>query len=320
MKLPEKATQPTMYFIGVTTTKSSIMKLFPLWARELGLKDAVLKGIDIQIHASRETYREVVQFIKEDPLSLGALVTTHKIDLFEAAKDMFDYIDPYAQLFGELSSISKNEGRLEAHAKDPISSGLAMEAFIPPNFWKDHGGEVMIMGAGGSARAIAAYLFDPEKEDNMPSKLYACNRSTPRLYAMRDIMAEINPHIEAEYVHTPEPAISDQVLSRVKPYSLIVNATGLGKDRPGSPLTDAAQFPPHSLVWELNYRGELDFMQQALRQKEEKDLLVEDGWIYFLHGWTQVIAQVFHVDIDPETFSRIEAISQPYRPPFPVIR
>ena len=63
-------------------------------------------------------------------LSLGALVTTHKIDLYEAAKDLFDYLDPYAQLFGELSSISKKDG-LEGHAKDPISCGFVWKLFIP---------------------------------------------------------------------------------------------------------------------------------------------------------------------------------------------
>jgi shikimate 5-dehydrogenase len=85
----EKATQPTMYFIGVTTGKSSIMKVFPEWAQALGLKNTVMKGIDIEIHAEPEVYREVVEFIKHDPLSYGALVTTHKIDLYNAAKDMF---------------------------------------------------------------------------------------------------------------------------------------------------------------------------------------------------------------------------------------
>ncbi|MBP8933751.1 MAG: shikimate dehydrogenase, partial [Candidatus Atribacteria bacterium] len=188
LKLPEKATQPTMYFIGVTTEKSSIMKLFPLWAKELGLDGAVLKGINITIHAPEEDYREVVSFIKQDPLSLGALVTTHKIDLYNACRDLFDFLDPYAQAFGELSSISKKDGRLAGHAKDPISSGLALEAFVPKNFWRDHGGEVFIMGAGGSARAIAAYLFDKKQGTNIPSKMYISNRSTPRLEAMKEIM------------------------------------------------------------------------------------------------------------------------------------
>ncbi len=72
---------PTMYFIGVTTGQSSIMRLFPLWAELLGLKHAQLVGVDLPLHAAPEQYRQVVAQIKNDPLSLGALVTTHKIDL-----------------------------------------------------------------------------------------------------------------------------------------------------------------------------------------------------------------------------------------------
>ena len=106
-----------MYFIGVTTGQSSIMKVFPLWAKELGLTDAVMKGIDIAIHADAAVYRKVVEWIRDDPLSLGALVTTHKIDLYQAASDLFDYLDPHAVRFGELSSISKRDGRLRGHAQ-----------------------------------------------------------------------------------------------------------------------------------------------------------------------------------------------------------
>lgn len=151
MKL-EKAAQPTMYFIGVTTGSSSIMKVFPEWAQALGLKDTVMKGIDIAIHEKPEVYREVVEFIKKDPLSMGALVTTHKIDLYNGAKDMFEYLDPYALQFGELSSISKQDGKLCGHAKDPITCGMAMEEFVPKDYWKEHKeAGVFIMGAGGSA-------------------------------------------------------------------------------------------------------------------------------------------------------------------------
>ncbi len=313
MKLPERATQPTMYFIGVTTTKSSIMKLFPLWAKELGLKDAVIKGIDIEIHAESEKYRRCVEFIKNDPLSLGALVTTHKIDLYNAAKDYFEYLDPYAVMFEELSSISKKDGRLEGYAKDPISSGLAMEAFIPKDYWKQHGGEVFIMGAGGSALAISSYLMKEEHGDNVPSKIIIANRSQPRLISAQNKLDDLNPKVKMEYHHCPEPEGNDKILKGLKPYSLIINATGLGKDRPGSPLTDDCEFPANSLIWELNYRGALDFMHQALRQKEEKNLHVEDGWIYFIHGWTQVIYEVFHINPGKDVFERLEKIAMDLR-------
>jgi len=301
----EKATQPTIYFIGVTTTKSSIMKVFPKWAEKVGL-DAVIKGIDLEIHDDPEIYREVVNFIKNDPLSMGALVTTHKIDLYNAAKDMFDYLDPYAKMFGELSSISKRDGKLRGHAKDPISSGLAMEAFIPKGFWEKFRGGVFLMGAGGSAIAISSYLLNKNNGKNIPSKIVVSNRSKPRLTEIERIINMINPDVPAEFYLAPEPKVNDRLLEKMSEYSLIVNATGLGKDRPGSPLTDACVFPGNSLIWELNYRGDLRFMHQALEQKEKKNLHVEDGWIYFIHGWTQVIAEVFNIEITGKAFEEFE--------------
>ena len=164
----QTADRPTIYFIGVTTGSSSIMKVFPKWADALGLKDAVIKGIDFKPHSDPEAYREAVTFIKNDPLSLGALVTTHKIDLFKACRDLFDYVDPYADLLGEVSSISKNGDKFCAHAKDPISSGLALENFVPANYWKEHDGDVLLLGAGGSSLAMSVYLTKKEHGDNIP--------------------------------------------------------------------------------------------------------------------------------------------------------
>jgi shikimate 5-dehydrogenase len=317
MVLPEKATQRTLYFIGVTTTKSSIMKLYPLWAEALGIGDTVIKGIDIEIHADPQVYRKVVEFIKQDELSMGALVTTHKIDLFNAAKDIFDHVHPYAEMFGEVSCIAKKNGSLEASAKDHISSRLSMEAFIPQNFWKDHGGEVLIMGAGGAAIAISSNLLNKQNGANVPSKVIISNRSQARLAKIEKLIRETNPEInrdvEVEFHLTPEPGQNDALLHRLKPYSLVINATGLGKDRPGSPLLDSCQFPENSLIWELNYRGDLGFMHQALAQKDKKNLHVEDGWIYFLHGWTQVIGEVFDIDIRGELFERVAQIANEWR-------
>jgi shikimate dehydrogenase len=90
---------------------------------------------------------------------------------------------------------------------------------------------------------------------------------------------------------------------------LIVNATGLGKDAPGSPITDKGQFPKDSLVWEINYRGDLIFMEQAKAQAAEKNLHVEDGWIYFIYGWTQVMEEVFHISIGRNLIDKLSEIA-----------
>ncbi|WP_229594459.1 shikimate dehydrogenase family protein [Rossellomorea vietnamensis] len=303
------AEQPTFYFIGVTTTQSSIMTLFPLWAKELGLEDVIIRGIDIEIQADSSVYREVVDFLKNDPLSMGALVTTHKIDLYQAAKDLFDEMDPYAQLFGELSCISKRDGRLIGHAKDHISSQLAMDAFLPENYWKKDDGEAFIMGAGGSAIAIASNLLDEKNGDNVPSKIYVSNLTKERLESMESILTKISIKVPVEYHLIETAKENDHILQTLKPHSLVVNATGLGKDRPGSPLNEGVHFPENSVVWELNYRGDLLFMEEARDQKQMKNLHVEDGWIYFIHGWTQVISEVFDLTIDEQTFQSLESIA-----------
>ena len=106
----QAAGAPTFYFIGVTTKQSSIMKVFPKWAEVLGL-DAVMKGIDLPLHAPAEDYRKAAGFLKSDPLSLGALVTTHKLDLYRSCRDMFDFVDHYAEMLEEVSSLSKLDGK-----------------------------------------------------------------------------------------------------------------------------------------------------------------------------------------------------------------
>ena len=310
---PTPATKPTIYFIGVTTGKSSIMKVFPEWAKAMGI-DAVIKGIDIGIHEDAEVYRKVVDFIKNDPLSYGALVTTQKLDLCNACRDMFEYLDPYAEMFNELSSISKLDGQLRGHAKDPISSGLALEDFVPENWWSEKGGDFYAIGAGGSAISMGSYLMRPEFKGNYPKRIIISNRSKPRLDEIEKIFTKLNPGgIEFQYHLCPEFEQNDEVLKTIRPNSVIVNATGLGKDRPGSPLTDACEFPEGSLVWEINYRGDLKFMHQALAQKDAKHLHVEDGWRYFIYGWTQVISEVFHTPIEGELLEKLDEIARGFR-------
>jgi len=312
MKL-EAATQPTMYFIGVTTTKSSIMKVFPEWAKALGI-DAVMKGIDIEIHADAQVYRDVVSFIKNDPLSMGALVTTHKIDLYEAAKDLFDDFGPLAKRFGELSSISKRDGKLWGHAKDPITAGLSLDEFVPGDYYKKTNADLFIMGAGGSAISMGYHTMLERFKGSYPRKIVIANRSQPRLTEIENIFKTLDPGgIEFEYYLTPEPGQNDDVLHKMAPGSVIVNATGLGKDRPGSPLTDDAVFPQNAIAWEINYRGDLRFMHQALEQQEKQNLTVVDGWKYFIYGWTAVISEVFHIPIEGETLDKCDEIASQFR-------
>ncbi len=291
------AEKPTMYFIGVTTTKSSIMKVFPKWMEHFGI-DADLKGLDFAPHSAPSAYREAVSFIKNDPNSKGALVTTHKLDCYQASKDLFEGIGPYTKLLQEASSISKRGNELWAHAKDPITSGLALETFMPEGYFAHSESSMLLLGAGGSSLALSLYLINKAKESNdVPKHIIVTNRSEKRLDEMKAIHATLESPITFSYKLCPTSEDNDEVMKLLPEGSLVINATGLGKDGPGSPLPDNAHFPNNGYVWEFNYRGELQFLSQAKAAQQDKNLTIIDGWQYFIFGWTQVIAEVFHIDI-----------------------
>ena len=303
------ATLPTFYFIGVTTSQSSIMKVFPAWAEYLGLGDVEIKGIDFPAHDKPENYREAVNFLKNDPLSFGALITTHKLNLFQACKDMFDVIDPHATLMAETSCISKRDGQLICHAKDPISSGLSLDGFLPENHFAKTDAELFSMGAGGSTIALTWHLMQEIRGDNRPKRIVVSDRSKSRLIHIREIHESLGSDIPVEYRLVKTAQDNDEILASMAAGSVVINATGLGKDSPGSPLSDGANFPKNAIIWDLNYRGDLVFLDQAKAAKAAKGLQIEDGWTYFLHGWTQVIAEVFSIEI-PVAGERFEAVSR----------
>ncbi|MGH6799654.1 MAG: shikimate dehydrogenase, partial [Roseiarcus sp.] len=205
-RLYQPATRRMMYFIGVSTGQSSIMKVFPHWAEALGL-DAALKGMDFPLDAAPARYREAVAFIKADPLSLGALVTTHKVNLLEAARDLFDELDPLALRLGEVSSISKRAIRLYGHAKDPISVGCALTAIVEAGYWRQSGGEMLVLGAGGAAMALTLFLQDRAKAgQDVPRKLTVTALDERGFEDIRAVHARDGFVVQVEYAVTPEPA------------------------------------------------------------------------------------------------------------------
>jgi shikimate 5-dehydrogenase len=300
-------------FYGVTTGGSLIMRIFPRWAEHLGLDDVRIGGTDLPIHAPDEVYRARVQQLKEDPHELGALVTTHKIDLYRACRDQFDFVDDLAELCGETSCLSMRDGQLRAHAKDPISAGQSLDAMLPAGYWKRTGADVLCLGAGGSAIAIALHLLTREDRDDRPRRIVAVNRSQPRLDALAEILAQVDADASVEYVCNSDPNVNDPLMEALAPGSLVINATGMGKDTPGSPITDAGRFPREGVVWELNYRGELDFLHQARAQERTQQLQVHDGWPYFIFGWTAVIEEVFDLRLTPEDFAALTRIADEIR-------
>lgn len=303
----------TFIFIGVSTGQSSIVKIFPQWAQILGLK-AELLGYDIPLNAPAASYRRIVGKIRSDPAVRGALVTAHKIDLLQACRDLFDVLDPHARICDEVSCIAKVDGLLKGFAKDTISSAMALDRFVPRDHWQGGRRDVLCLGAGGAATAISVCLADRSRSAAHPRRFLLVDILPQRLDAIRRIHDQLDTALQFDYYLHGDAAENDALMSQLPQGSLVINATGMGKDRPGSPVSDLARFPQGGLIWELNYRGERRFLQQAEAQAEAQGLTIEDGWHYFLHGWTQVIAEVFQVAVSDEASQQLGTAAAAQRP------
>ena len=300
-----------MGFVGVSTGGSSIRKVFPEWADALGLPTRTLIGHDLALDSPPEVYREVVEAIRDDSEHWGALVTTHKMAVHAAARDLFDDCDELAETFGEISCIAKRGDRLVGSAKDPVTARLALEEFLTPDHFARTGGAALILGSGGAGTALSYQLG--VREDR-PEQIICTALSAEPLDHARQIheRAELATDL-VRYVLTAGADDVDNLVESLPPASLVVNATGMGKDRPGSPVSAGVGFPKRGVVWEFNYRGPLDFWHQALAQQEEQQLQVEDGWRYFVHGWTQAVAEVFDIPMPPETVDELGRIAARFR-------
>lgn len=308
---PATTTGGYMGFVGVSTGSSSIMKVFPKWAEVLGLPTENLIGHDLPMDATPEQYVAMVEQIRDDPQHRGALVTTHKMNVFAAASDLFDELDPFAVSCSEISSISKRGDRLIGRAKDPLTVDLALDDFLPTDHFARTGAEVVILGAGGSGTALSWALA--ERAD-APAKITVTARDDDKLHHLREVHRQHGtPDGLITYVRTDTVQDAAAIVAGAPAGSLIVNATGLGKDRPGSPLPDDVAFPEDAWVWEFNYRGSLEFLHQARAQEGARGLHVVDGWRYFIHGWSQVVADVFEIDLTPEIVERLAQAAESVR-------
>ncbi len=307
-----------MCFIGVTTGASLSHRLFPNWTRDLGLAGpCLLVGIDLPLGATSEAYRQAIAGLRDVPDIRGALITSHKISLMDASRDLFDRIDDTSVQSGEVGCITVRGGRLTALALDPLTSALAMDQFVPSGHWAEHpGARVLCLGAGGAGTAIGLGFATRTTSVDVPSLFLVVDREQSRVdHAVRVIRETVRTHgramaVEGRVVQGPRDG--DALVAALSPHSLVINATGMGKDTAGSPVTASVRFPDQGLVWELNYRGERLFLQYAEHVRQAQSLVVMDGWDYFAVSWVEHLARIYGVPLAPDR--RREIIARTIRP------
>ena len=284
-------------FVGVTTGSSLVHRAMPAW-QPLLASPCGLRGVDISLGADDGTYVRLLGDLLRDESVAGAVVTTHKARMFRAGRELFARLDPVALACEEVNAVRRTGGGLHGWARDPVSAGR-----VADRIWPDAEGQVICLGAGGTAVALARHLLTTR-----PRLRFACADQDP---AAVGHLARLAARPVAGYVGTGH---WDDLVSTAPPGSLIVNATGMGKDRPGAPITSRARFPPRSVIWELNYRGDLKFLSQARLQARGRQLQVHDGWQLFCHGWAAALTPILGLPDDDALGDQFAEAAQSLRP------
>ncbi len=289
----------TMYFVGVTTGHSVAPRVWSDWAKIVGIPAALLQCIDVPVDAPASVLRDALWRIRDDPDSSGALITTHKVRIHDEHADFFAEFSPDASLLGEVGCAKRrDDGSFAGLAPDVSACGLAMQSILGDGQFT---GDVLILGAGGAARAILLNLrrhHDPRRvavTDVLPHRLAA--------------IARVDQGADRVMVRTETD--TDRQIATLGRGALIVNATGVGKDRPGSPIGADASFQEDAIAWDLNYRGDLQFLEIS----GQRGALCVDGWDYFVHGLSEVMSLVFSVDIPPQRRTTMRQVAALTRTP-----
>ncbi|WBB69433.1 hypothetical protein [Micromonospora sp. WMMD812] len=309
---------PLILFVGIDTGGSLVHRVFDRWAAVLG-QPWTLRGVDLPSDTSAATYRRLVGAMRDNPAVHGAVVTAHKLRLYRACAADLTRSDRLVGLTHEVNSLATADGTVTAYARDAVSLAHVLPTLLRHSSAHDRTDlNVLCLGAGGAATALLLTLHldidatagalgpvDPPARvtftDTRPEALDDLRRVADR--------AGIDG-TRLSYVPVLDPGDNDALLADLPTPALVVNATGLGKDAPGSPLSDKAPLTPDMVAWDLNYRGDLTFLRQAT----DAGAHAVDGWDYFVAGWAGGLTAVSGIPLTGDLLLRLAEAAAGHRP------
>ncbi|HEY0734934.1 MAG TPA: shikimate dehydrogenase [Herpetosiphonaceae bacterium] len=209
----------------------------------------------------------------------GANVTIpHKT----AVVSLLDALDPVAEAVGAANTIVRlPDGRLHGSNTDVqgFQRALSSVTFDPT------GKSVVVLGAGGAARAVVYGLLHAEAR-----ALTLVNRSVEQAETLlSDCLATLDSDPSLLAMPFDDPELR-QVIAEA---DLLINATPVGLDGTGSPIA-AELIHPALLVVDLIYHT-TPFLQAAAQRgaatQDGLEMLVQQGALSF-EAWTGLVAPV----------------------------
>jgi shikimate dehydrogenase len=151
--LLEARGRPFAAIVGWPVDQSRSPALHGYWLKQQGIDGHYGR---LPVEPKRAALEELVAFLKQTPNARGCNLTLpHKIDIMP----LLDHIHPDAARIGAVNTVIKQaDGTLEGRNSDGFGFLAHLRASAPG--WTAEAGPVVVLGAGGAARAIVCTLMD----------------------------------------------------------------------------------------------------------------------------------------------------------------
>jgi len=224
-------------------------------------QNAALKACKIDMQYARfqispDELRSALDLIRELNFVGVNLTTPHKI----AASKLMDEIDDNVRRIGATNTVKIDNAKLRGYNTD----GKGFARAVRQEFAVDlRDLKVMILGAGGAARAIALQCAREDCE-----RLVIANRTFATAQKLAEELREyfagprvLGPVPRLQAIPWEEAAIRFQIAH----LDLIVNATPLGLNRSDPSPIPARLLAPHLMIYDTVYReGRTPFVSAAI--------------------------------------------------------
>ncbi len=149
-----------------------------------------------------------------------------------------DWVSPEVETIGSANTVKKTEdGKVELYNTDWVGFIKHLKELT-----EVRGKRVLVLGAGGTARAV---VFALKREG---AEVYLWNRTSSKAEKLAKLFS-------AKVVKTPDPSGFD----------VIVNTTSVGLKKGAPPLFDYSKIQPHQVVYDVIY-GETPLVAEAKRR------------------------------------------------------
>ena len=207
------------------------------------------------------------------------LTIPHKVQ----ALDLIEEISPEAQSIGAVNTLVWSETGYSGLNTDGYGLEQGLKVDLEVAF---EGATVMILGAGGAARAAAVQAILSRCK-----RLYIGNRSPDRLKELTDILKPILDEIQLR-------TFAFDALPHDLPASgVVINATALGLKSDDPAPIDVAPLPAEWRIYDMIYNPS---KTPLLKQAEARGLSVANGLSMLVHQGARALEVWTHAVVDAD--------------------